>query len=76
MSEAKYKDVLIELMSYLNKTTYPCGHQFCHDNLSHLTPSDLMRWMNKKVYGVVKPLLDATPAVRAGIIGFWKRPIS
>ena len=76
MSEAKYKGVLIELMSYLHNTTYPRGHQFCRDDLSHLTPSDLMRWMNKKVYGVEEPLLDARPAVRAGTIGFWKKAIS
>ena len=54
MSGAKYKGVLIELMSYLNKTTYPRGYQYSCDDLSNLTPSDLMRWMNKKVYGVEK----------------------
>ena len=72
MSEAKYKGVLIESMSYLHNTTYPCGHQFCYDDLSHLTPSDLIRWVNKKVYDVEEPSLDARPAVRAGAIGFWK----
>ena len=75
MSKAKYKGVLIELMSYLHNTTYPRGHQFCCDDLSKLTPSDLMRWMNKKVYGVEEPLLDARPEVRAGTIGFWKKAI-
>ena len=70
MSEAKYKGVLIELMSFLLNTTYPRGHQFCRDGLSNLTPSDLTRWMNKNVYGVEEPSLDARPLVRAGTIGF------
>ena len=76
MFEAKYKGVLIELMSYLHNTTYPRGHQFCCDDLSNLTPSDLIRWINKKVNDVEEPLLDARQTVRAGTIGFWKKVIS
>ena len=34
-----------------------------------------MRWMNKKVYGVEEPSLDARLAVRSGTIGFWKKTI-
>ena len=75
MSKAKYKVVLIELMSYLYNTTYPHGHQLCRDDLSHLTPSDLMKWINKKVYVVEEPFLDAIPTIRAGTIGFWKKAI-
>ena len=70
MSEAKYKGVLIELMSHLNNVTYTREHQFSRDELSTLIPSDLMSWMNKKVYGVEDPPLDARPTVRAGTIGF------
>ena len=76
MSEAKYKGVLIELMSHLNNVTYTREHQFSRDELSTLTPSDLMSWMNKKVYGVEDPPLDARPTVRAGTIGFWKKSLS
>ena len=76
MSEAKYKGVLIELMSYLNNETYPREHQFSRDELSALTPADLMRWMNKKVYDVEDPSLDERLKARAGTIGFWKKAIS
>ena len=76
MSEAKYYGVLIRLISYLNNTTYQRGHQFCRDDLSNLTPSDLIRWMNKNVHGVEDSSLDARPAVRAGTIGFWEKRIS
>ena len=76
MSEAKYKGVLIELMSYLNNETYPREHEFSRDELSTLTSADLMRWMNKKVYDVEDPSHDERPKARAGTIGFWKKAIS
>ena len=63
-------------MSHLHNTTYPHGHCFSHEDLSNLTTSDLMRWMNKKVYDVEDPSLDERPKARAGTIGFWKKPIS
>ena len=65
----------MELMTYSHNTTDPRGHQFCRDDLSNLTPSDLIRLTNKKVYGVDKPLVGARPVVRAEIIGFWKKVI-
>ena len=59
MYKDMYNGVLKEFMPYLNNVTYSQDHQFSRDELSELVPADLMRCMNKKVYGLESPSIYA-----------------
>ena len=76
MSSSTYKPVLIRLMSYLDGTVYSKETEFETDRLKELTPEDLMRWLNKKVFGDESPSENSRALVRSSAIAYWKKALS
>eukprot|EP00957_Ditylum_brightwellii_P027799 2102090-Ditylum_brightwellii.AAC.1 len=47
----QYAKLLREMMSSLCNRPYPEAHEFSIQELEHLTPHDIYRWMARRVYG-------------------------
>lgn len=62
-------------MSYLDDQNYTSDQGFAVDQLSALTPADILRGMNMKTFGVPNPPLDANPTTLAqsNSMKYWKR---
>lgn len=53
----RYYTVLRDFMSYFHQRTiiYPPDHEFTNDELSAITPNDVVNWMNIKLFGTLDP---------------------
>ena len=71
-----YRPVLLRAMGYLDGVEYPKGTVIDRQSLIDLTPTKLMRWFNKMVYGSEDPEEDTKPLVRSTSVEFWKKAIS
>jgi len=69
--------VLIRFMSSKDGCTYDESQNFSEEQLRSIVPSDIVKWMNKKVYGVEDPSAADRPVKgRANSMEFWKKAIS
>ena len=73
---ARYKSILVKLMSYLDGIDYEQNHEFTLEQLGALTPAHLIRWFNMRAYGTEEPDKDAVLMVRSTALEFWKKAIS
>jgi hypothetical protein len=65
------------LMSYLDEEKYEKSHEFTVDQMSALTPADILRWINVRVFGVPDPPEDAKPrGARSNTLKYWKKALS
>ena len=72
-----YRLTFTEMMAYLDGVpSYPKTTTFTAQRLRQVTPEDVVRWINHKVFGLENPPDDATPTHRASSIGYWKKAIS
>jgi len=71
-----YRPVLLRAMGYIDGVEYPKGTVIDRQSLIDLTPTKLMRWFNKEVYGKEDPEEDTKPLVRSTSVEFWKKAIS
>ena len=79
-----YRGVLVRFINYIDNTQYE-KEDVLHnggitkDRLNTITPSDVMRWMNKETFGTDDPgenFGEMTPLVRCWTIEMWKKAIS
>ncbi len=77
-SAKAYKRNLFHCLNYLDGTNLNINtDDIPHQRLQELTPQDLMRWFNMKIFGVENPPDTATPTLlRSSSILFWKKSIS
>jgi len=74
----RYHTIVRELMAYTRNraTPYPKDHVFSDEDLESLRPTDICRWMSKKVYGVADPVSGAILTGKANSLEFYKKAIS
>jgi hypothetical protein len=79
-----YKRILDGLMSSVHRLEpgeeqYELGRVYTAEELRQVTPTELMRWLNIRTFGVPDPAvrdLTIRPLVRANTLAFWKKAIS
>ena len=72
-----YRPTLVSLMSFLDGVAYAKETIFTEQRLRRITPSDILRWMNMKTFGVENPPLDANPlTAHSSSLAYWKKAIS
>lgn len=71
-----YKRCLEQFMSYLDDIEYANGHVFPQERLQQVTPNDIMRWFNHKIYGTEDPDPDEAPQARSNAVKAWKKMLS
>ena len=77
MPPRAYKAILVKFMSHLHSTDYAVDHEFSQEELTGITPNDIVEWCNIKTFGEPNPPLDANPTLaRSNSIKFWKKAIS
>ena len=55
MSKKEYQSTLVALMSFRDNEEYDKERAFTVQQLSFVTPIDVLRWFNFKAYGVANP---------------------
>mgnify|MGYP007023057173 CR=1 FL=1 len=73
---AKYRAVLVKLMSWLNNTNYEANYNFSVVELTAVSATDVVNWFKFRCYGTVEPEEDAIPVHRKHALKFWKKSIS
>ena len=77
MSRAEYQPVLMKLMCFLDSEAYNEDVEFSRERLAEITPEDIARWMNLRVFGVEQPPQDANPIhYRSSSLAYWKKALS
>eukprot|EP00957_Ditylum_brightwellii_P098197 7481750-Ditylum_brightwellii.AAC.1 len=61
IQKKRYNDILIRMMSFLNRSVYPEDKQVSTSKLSHLQPHNVFRLMTLRVYGTDDPTDDDHP---------------
>eukprot|EP00584_Thalassiosira_punctigera_P018498 CAMPEP_0172554986 /NCGR_PEP_ID=MMETSP1067-20121228/57433_1 /TAXON_ID=265564 ORGANISM="Thalassiosira punctigera, Strain Tpunct2005C2" /NCGR_SAMPLE_ID=MMETSP1067 /ASSEMBLY_ACC=CAM_ASM_000444 /LENGTH=579 /DNA_ID=CAMNT_0013343477 /DNA_START=33 /DNA_END=1772 /DNA_ORIENTATION=+ len=75
----RYYTVLRDFMAYLHSKDeiYPPNHEFTQDELSCVTPQDVVKWMNVKLYNKEDPEEDARPLNGSHhTLDYYKKSIS
>ena len=76
MPPRAYKAILVKFMSHLHSTDYAVDHEFSQEELTGITPNDIVEWCNIKTFGEPNPPLDADPTQARSNSKFWKKAIS
>jgi len=78
-----YKRVLDNLMSSVHRLEadqeYPYDRVYTDEEKREITPTELVRWLNLRTFGVLTdpgPNTLIRPLVRANTLAFWKKAIS
>ena len=72
-----YRRVLVRFFSYLHKKNYVFHHQFQVDDFLAVRPSDIVKYMNLKVYGKEVPdVSDRTTLGRSNTLVHIKKSLS
>jgi len=78
-----YKRILDSLMSSVHRLAvdqqeYGYEREYTDAELREVTPTELVRWLNMRTFGVTDPGPNTTirPLVRANTLAFWKKAIS
>ena len=75
--EEKYKKILLSFMSWKNGVEYEDTYNFSNEELILITPEDLVRWFQLKVYGTPDPSPQDMPTYgRSNSILYCKKAIS
>ena len=73
----QYRPSLIKFMSFKDGRNYPKDHEFSTEELSSITPQQIVRFMKLKVYGTPDPPHDANPTNgRSSSLQYLKKAIS
>jgi hypothetical protein len=73
----KYKNILVAFMSHEDGVEYDKHHVFVQQELSNITPDDLVRWMCLKAYGTAVPAEGDNPIHgRSSSLEHYKKAIS
>jgi len=75
----RYYTVLRDFMAHFHKKDeiYPPNHEFTQDELGAVTPSDIIRWMNMKLYNTEEPGDDDRPLNGSHhTLDYYKKSIS
>jgi hypothetical protein len=76
-TNSKYKATFDAFMSFVHQREYSREYEYTVEEKSALTPSDVVRWMNVKTFGIEDPPIDANPVhARSSSLEFWKKAIS
>ena len=80
-NENDYRRPMKDFMSFLDDTEYAkedVPEKFSQERLSAISPDDVIRWLNKKVYNVENPPTDhdMTPLLRASTVEQLKKSLS
>ena len=72
-----YHSYLGELMSFIDGAQYERDQLFTPEDLIHIMPEQVKRWMCMKVYGTPDPAETARPVYgRSSSLEFYKKAIS
>lgn len=64
-------------MSYRDSATYANNHEFTQEELSLITPAEILRWLNVQTYGIPEPDANDNPTMaRSNSIKYWKKALS
>ena len=75
--DEQYRPSLVKFMSFKDGVNYPKGQQFTRNELAAITPEQLTRWMQLKVYGTADPLPTDNPTEgRSSSLEYAKKAIS
>jgi hypothetical protein len=77
----RYKSILDSLMSFIdglgNGDAYGREKNYTQEELSCITPDNIVQWMNLPYFGTTDPALDANPSLaKSNTIQFYKKGIS
>ncbi|KAL7543240.1 hypothetical protein ACHAXR_012557 [Thalassiosira sp. AJA248-18] len=75
----RYYTVLRDFMAHFHSKSeiYPPNHEFTQDELSAVTPQDIIKWMNVKLYNKEDPLEDDRPLNGSHhTLDYYKKSIS
>jgi len=74
---SRYRVHIDSLMSSIHGEQYTRTQAYRKSELNAVTPNDVLRWMNTKVFGMPDPPLDANPvSARSSSLQFYKKSIS
>ena len=74
---SRYRVHIDSLMSSIHGQQYTKAQAYRKSELNAVTPNDVLRWMNNKVFGMPDPPLDANPvSARSSSLQFYKKSIS
>jgi regulator of replication initiation timing len=72
-----YKPILVAFMAFKDNTHYERDTEFTVEQLGVVQPTDVVRWMQFKAYGVPDPGPDARPTLcRSSSLAYWKKALS
>jgi len=76
---APYRSCLRHFLSYIDDVEYSDDHIFSQERLREVTPNDVIRWFNYRLYGTDDPVPgeeDTCPKVRSSALEGWKKMLS
>ena len=76
MPHPSYYGPLQSFLSYIDNTEYEKRHEHSEERLREITPKDIERWMNWRLFDCEDPAEDARPKCRANSVAFWKKALS